>query len=187
MMTSDDQLWDRLWAAGSALDLALDQPSNATTAESTTTPQQAIAATKERARENTHNSTARNGSPQPTPIAHPYHAPPMQLPMTETSPTHSNAFGCPKCTRTFRNSSGLARHYNAIHRTRQYFCRHEGCYQSFPTAYARYAHERGIQKPNRPYRCGHPNCVSSFTKRENLRRHITEVHERKGRAQSRYL
>lgn len=78
-------------------------------------------------------------------------------------------FKCPKCPRTFCDSSNLNKHVRTHTEERPYACTECGkCFTHSSTL----KDHMNIHSGARPYACSHPGCDKSFSNGSNLNRHM---------------
>ena len=91
----------------------------------------------------------------------------------QTSPARPNSLQCPTCSKTFTNSSALAKHRLTHSDERKYVC--NLCQKAFK----RQDHLNGhlmTHREKKPYECSVDNCTKSYCDARSLRRHLENHH-----------
>ncbi|XP_052057998.1 uncharacterized protein LOC127698551 isoform X3 [Mytilus californianus] len=91
----------------------------------------------------------------------------------QTSPARLGSLQCPTCSKTFTNSSALAKHRLTHSDERKYVC--NLCQKAFK----RQDHLNGhlmTHREKKPYECTVDNCTKSYCDARSLRRHLENHH-----------
>ncbi|KAF2821711.1 hypothetical protein CC86DRAFT_358692 [Ophiobolus disseminans] len=97
----------------------------------------------------------------------------FEIPQAEPSPDQASSYPCSSCDLTFERPSQLTQHQARKH-VRRYKCNE--CEKAFHLNADLLRHKRTRHSPETLHGCPHEVCSMTFTRQDNLQRHIRRTH-----------
>ncbi|EAT77248.1 hypothetical protein HBH56_185590 [Parastagonospora nodorum] len=117
-------------------------------------------------------------SPNSTSSAHSASTPPRSASPAPPPPPFTHT--CPTCGQSFRLPGQLNKHWFSKHK-RRFSCAVPACGKAFHLRADLTRHTKSRHTAYAGTRCEHAGCAETFSRRDNMMRHIREEHEHGGR------